>query len=583
MHICRVIIKNYRNLKNVDVKLGNAMTLVGENNSGKSNFLKAISLPLSSEDGESKRLTWHDINKEERNRYYGFIKENAEQIKNGKIDEKTFNEHLPFVSVELHIHADEKEHRDINKILCDSEEGFVGGILYRYYIDKPGELLSIVQSMMNSEGAGGGEDFQKSLLPMDSFSVSITVPGKDCSVPYEIRKMFKTVDLPAERDTFSMNMDRLGSKALVDVLQKKLAPRAKVNIEKEYTKFFLTIKSEAELEKILNWQVYSEIPNADVFFDQISILPNMPQIGSILGNVRLGYDEEPLFVQGLGHRNLVLMMILLNSYLNSPHDISLRTVTVEEPEAHLSTSNILLLASFFKKFSEQTSYTQLFFSTHSTEFVNKMGLESIVFVHNGNVISIKEELDKDSLDYLAANPNTDIFKLFYSRRVILVEGITEELLIKSYLQTQPELNDIKVLSFHKGYTKIIKIWKRINEKSKNRLGIVRDYDEQPNAQREHEVLQDERVNVRTTMKKTLEPEILATGKNFELLKQHYGTKYGWSEMTEEEVSTDWAKRKTEIMLQICHDLTNGQLKDFALPTHIQQIVDFMIAGEHNAN
>ena len=61
MRISRVKVSNYRNLKKVDVELGNIVTLVGENNSGKSNFLKAISIPLSSENGGSKRLSWYDI------------------------------------------------------------------------------------------------------------------------------------------------------------------------------------------------------------------------------------------------------------------------------------------------------------------------------------------------------------------------------------------------------------------------------------------------------------------------------------------------------------------------------------------
>ena len=48
MKINRVQITNYRNLKDIDVKMENITTLVGENNSGKSNFLHAVILPLSS-------------------------------------------------------------------------------------------------------------------------------------------------------------------------------------------------------------------------------------------------------------------------------------------------------------------------------------------------------------------------------------------------------------------------------------------------------------------------------------------------------------------------------------------------------
>ena len=56
----------------------------------------------------------------------------------------------------------------------------------------------------------------------------------------------------------------------------------------------------------------------------------MPPISSILGSVRLGYKNESLFMQGLGHRNLILLTVMLNSYLKQDLDSSLRLITVEE-------------------------------------------------------------------------------------------------------------------------------------------------------------------------------------------------------------------------------------------------------------
>ena len=58
MRISRVQIENYRNLKKVDVNLDKIVTLIGENNSGKSNFLCAITLPLTSDDGSGGKHLW---------------------------------------------------------------------------------------------------------------------------------------------------------------------------------------------------------------------------------------------------------------------------------------------------------------------------------------------------------------------------------------------------------------------------------------------------------------------------------------------------------------------------------------------
>lgn len=135
MKISRVIIENYRNLKNVDVTLGNTVTLIGENNCGKSNFLRALSIPLLSDDsGNSKHLSWHDINREAKEAYYTFLSENKERILNESLSVEQFIPSLPEVIIKLYFQPNENEHYNIREILCEGEaEQWVGGICYRYY------------------------------------------------------------------------------------------------------------------------------------------------------------------------------------------------------------------------------------------------------------------------------------------------------------------------------------------------------------------------------------------------------------------------------------------------------------------
>ena len=582
MKISRVKIKNYRNLKNIDIELANVVTVIGGNNCGKSNFLRAITLPLSSEDGTgySKRLTWYDFNDDAKKEYYEYLHDNKEKILAGEITCDEFAAHLPVISIQLSILSEENEHYDIKNILCDENGQWVGGILYRFYTDKAEEILSIVSEMMNTET--DDKAIKMSLLPTELYTYSITVPGKNQRIPYDILSAFRSVVLAAERDNFASSADKLGSKALVDALQKELSSEAKVRIEKKYNEFFETVKAEGKLDEILNWQEYSDIEHAKEFFEEISVLPNMPPMSSIIGSVRLGYEDENMFMQGLGYRNLILVTVMLNSFLGGINDYSLRVVTVEEPEAHLCVNNELLMASLFLKFSEKAKRTQIIYSTHSTEFVNKVGLDKVVLLHNGTAINLGEAIDETERDYLAANPNTDIFKLLYSRKAIMVEGITEELLIKSYLQKNPTLNDIKVFSFHKGFRKIIEIWKSINKDTNNRFGIVRDFDNQPKAQKDHEEEITDKVLICTTSEYTLEPEMVKAGNNFTVLKQHYGDVYGWQDMSEDELADHWRESKSDVMLRICHDLVDGNLSGFTLPNHIQSILDF-IQGEPDAD
>lgn len=579
MRISRIRIENFRNFKNIDVELGNIVTLIGENNSGKSNFLHALSIPLSSDDsGFGKRLSWYDINRDAKEQYYDFLKENRQGIIDGKIAVEAFDVHVPKVSVQLFLRPEDNEHYGVKDILVKEDE-WIGGILYQFRTKKPEELLERVRVILAS--GLDNANIQMSLLPMELFEYDITVPGKGNKIAYDTLSRFRAVNLPAERDNFASNADRLGSRALTDLLQNGMTPDSQVKIEQKYNEFLKTLRKEGELDKVLNWQDYSsDIPNAQKFFEQINILPNMPQMSSILGSIRLGYENDYMFLQGLGHRNLVLMTVLLNSYLKKDRDISFRLMTVEEPEAHLCVSNILLMISLFNVFSKKNGYTQIVYSTHNTEFVNKIGLDKVIVMHKGEVFNLKQELTDKERDYLTANPNTDIFTLLYSKKTILVEGITEELLIKSYLQTRSDLNEIKVLSFHKGFAKIIDIWKRVNARSGNKLGIIRDFDDQPRAQRDHEDRQDGNVIVETTTGYTLETDI--TNKNYKLLQEKYGTEYGWNDMTPDELQKDWRNKKSDVMLRICHDLVSGNLDGFILPKHIQDVIDFMQGKTHES-
>lgn len=577
MRISRVQVENYRNLKSVDVRLGSLVTLVGENNSGKSNLLRAITLPfMADEESGGKRLSWLDINNDAKSRYYAFVQNHYDEIAEGSMDIEHFSAAIPSVAVTVDLHYDQKDAYDIKDLLVTDNGTPVPRIRYRWFVANPKALLELVRALI--AGVTDIQSIKMSLLPMSEYRHEIVSPDPsgDRRLHYDVLARFRYFSLSAERDNFGASAGRLGSRPLIHLLQDKINPTGQKHIEQGYGAFLKTIRDAANLDEIINWQDYSDDRRAKDFFDSISVLPNMPPMSSIFASIRLGYDDESLSLQGLGHRNLILVAVMLNAYLATSDDTSLRIVTVEEPEAHLCVNNILLMASFFKAFADKSSRTQLIYTTHDTEFVNKIGLDKLVILHNGVATSLNDVLQPKDMDYLANNPNTDIFKLLFSHRLILVEGITEELLIKSYLQAKHELNDIKVLSFHKGYRGIINIWKSINSGNRNKLAVIRDYDNQPNAQLEHDKMRDKQVSVTTTHRYTLETDLVAEGSNYQLLTERYGAEYGWTNMSADELQEDWRKnKKTDVMLRICHDLANGELPDLTMPTHIQEALDFL--------
>ena len=579
MRISHVIIQNFRNIQHLDVSLGNTVVIAGENNSGKSNFLKAITLPFLAEESgyTGKSLSWTDINADARNEYYKYLLDKKDAITSGGISVEEFSKHLPVISVQVQLLPEAKEKYYVKDFASGIADGdIIYQLKYEFRPKKVADILPAVKDILQAEQVDENniKTVQLSLLPVELYEYSIFVPGKG-SIPYDTLKQFRYMLLAAERDDFSTSNERLGSKSLIKLLQMKLEDADKLKVEKKYSEFFDTLKNLSGMENIINWQSDSDIDNAKDFFKRISILPNMPPMSSILNSVRLGYDDESLSLQGLGQRNMILLLVLINSLIEKSEEIALRIVAIEEPEAHLCINNIKLVSSFISAFTTGNSQVQTFCTTHSTEFINKLQFENVIVMNNGSGIALRDELDQPARDYLSKMPNLDLYKLFFARRCILVEGLTEELLIRAYLEGKKQLSDIEVLAFHKGYQDIIKIWKKINATSDRKLGIVRDYDDQEKAKIDHEKLADSRVCIKTTTGYTLETDIVNTGDNYSLLKDKYGADMGWKTMTAEELQKDWRSSKSFVMLKICQDLRTSNLETFVMPNHIQEIISFM--------
>ncbi len=56
LYISRVFIKNFRNFKNIDVNLDHKQVIIGENDVGKTNFLKALQLILDPTLSDEERM-----------------------------------------------------------------------------------------------------------------------------------------------------------------------------------------------------------------------------------------------------------------------------------------------------------------------------------------------------------------------------------------------------------------------------------------------------------------------------------------------------------------------------------------------
>lgn len=255
MKITHVKIRNYRNLRDIDIGLAETVAIIGENNSGKSNFLKAITLPFLTDDNThiSKKLSWIDINNETKKCYYKKIILNQNKIRNDEITVEQFAEFLPTVSVEVNIQASGAEEYYVKDMSYAIEDGEIQyGIKYEFAPKNCADIFRVVKEVVSQTEINDAnlKEVKMNLLPVEYYNYSIKV-SDGSNVPYDTLRMFKYEALEAERDDFSKTKNQLGSKFLVDLLKDRLSDQDKLKIEKEYSHFFEALK---EISDINDWE-----------------------------------------------------------------------------------------------------------------------------------------------------------------------------------------------------------------------------------------------------------------------------------------------------------------------------------------
>jgi predicted ATP-dependent endonuclease of OLD family len=130
-------------------------------------------------------------------------------------------------------------------------------------------------------------------------------------------------------------------------------------------------------------------------------------------------DGVPLSLAGKGEQNSIKIKIALVG----TSDFLL--ILIEEPENHLSHVN---LNKLINAIGAAHSSKQILITTHSTFVMNKLGLHNTIFVSRDGSATLSD-LSNDTRRYFMRLPGHDTLRYILSRRTILVEGPSDELII----------------------------------------------------------------------------------------------------------------------------------------------------------
>lgn len=145
----------------------------------------------------------------------------------------------------------------------------------------------------------------------------------------------------------------------------------------------------------------------------------------ILDNILTIYDDDiPIENKGKGMENIIKTNIALKK-----ENFEIDTVLLEEPENHLSHSNLLRM---IEDLCNKSKDSQLIVTTHESLIASRLDLRNIIWIADNNQPMRLDDIEKSTAEYFIRADDQKLLQFLLANKVILVEGATEYLLIPKF-------------------------------------------------------------------------------------------------------------------------------------------------------
>ncbi|WP_165750492.1 AAA family ATPase [Cellulophaga sp. Z1A5H] len=465
MYISKIHINNFRNFKNKEIVFNDGVNvIIGHNNAGKTNLIKALSLVIDTE--RPKRLDIDDFNK------------------NVTLEELKTNP--PKISISVTITKGEEETPDdlvtISNWLTKLDNSYEALLTYEFFLpEKQKEEYLKALSLLTDETPSGINKAWKLIkhefIRFYGYKIWGGEIANQATADSESLQKFDFQFLDAIRD---VERDMLTGRntLLREVFDFFMDYEIKIDGEKTAEAKHSEIKAKKELfseqadaliknlsdrietgkQEILSYakKTGASFNNAEPTFEGSVSENEMYSVLKLIVEYKSGI-KIPATHNGLGYNNLIFMSLLLAKmqvnadvdYLDSNAKV-FTTLAIEEPEAHLHPAMQYKFLKFLNENKKEKKVRQIFVTTHSTHITSAVSLDEIICLHNENgetSIGYPNKVfpEDKSKKYVQRFLDATKSDMLFAPKVIFVEGLAEQLLMSLFakyynIQSEKEFN-----------------------------------------------------------------------------------------------------------------------------------------------
>lgn len=449
MYLSQIEIYNYRNFSDCVIEFNDGLNvIIGENNAGKSNLLKALSLIFDRQ--KRARLNIDDFHK-------------------GITDFKSAPEIKITIILKGTEHDSPEDKAIVAAWLTKLDKPWEAQLIFRFFLPENQRSKYEKKIREKKEDGGNLDDLWKvveSFLPKYVSRIYGGNPASQNRADSDTLERFDYIFLDAIRDVESKmftGKNPLLKEVLSYFLDYDIKKNPKLDDEIKESQI---IQKETEFQglaaPLLN-QILNRVslkPITDLAQETGANKGGNPKFEGrlaeldIIEALKLIIEKSgfkiPVTSNGLGYNNLIFIALILakiqseaNEEIFADNAIVFPMLALEEPEAHLHPALQYKFLKFLNdKVKEQSFSRQIFVTTHSTNITSAVGLDKLIclsvdkhnslrVVYPGKVFSDSGE-DKASKNYIERYLDATKSNMLFSKGVIFVEGISELLLVRCF-------------------------------------------------------------------------------------------------------------------------------------------------------